>query len=272
MSDSARNLSPAAVLAAVEANQFSFLKNFGRGPGGEVRELPHLVRTISGIPHGMFNVVMGARLEPGSADAVIEEMLAEYAARGLPFSWLVSPSVRPAGLGARLAAHGLTHLFDDPWMALDLRALDEDQPAPPPGFRVVEVEDVEALKLFDAASTRGFEQSPQLSQGFFDIYAHLGLGRDRPLRHFVGLLDGEPVAASSLCLGGGAAGIFGVATAPEARRRGIGAAMTLAPLREARALGYRIAGLQSSDEGHGIYRRLGFADVCTISWYAWSPP
>jgi len=29
--------------------------------------------------------------------------------------------------------------------------------------------------------------------------------------------------------------------------------------------------LQSSDEGHGIYRRLGFADVCTISWYAWSP-
>src|SRR5438093_154113 len=110
-----------------------------RGPGGEVRELPHLVRTISGIPHGMFNVVMAARLEPGSADAVIEEMLAEYAARGLPFSWLVSPAVRPVDLGARLAAHGLRHLFDDPWMALDLRALDEDQPAPPPGFRVVEV-------------------------------------------------------------------------------------------------------------------------------------
>src|SRR5437763_1914496 len=110
-----RDPSSPSMLAAVEANQFAFMKNFGRGPGGEVQELPHLVRTISGIPHGMFNVVISARLDPGSADAVIAEMLADYAARGLPFSWLVSPSVRPAGLGARLAAHGLTHLFDDPW-------------------------------------------------------------------------------------------------------------------------------------------------------------
>ncbi|HET8628898.1 MAG TPA: GNAT family N-acetyltransferase [Thermomicrobiales bacterium] len=255
-------------VAAIEANQFAFLQYFGRGPGGEVQELPDATRTVSGIPHGMFNVVMGARFAPGDADERIAATLDYYRGLGLPLSWLVSPSTRPADLGARLVAHGLRHLFDDPWMALDLAALHEDQPAPPAGFAIREVEDLADLRLYDEAATRGFGQDVVLSKGFFDIYAHVGFGRDRPLRHFVGLLDGRAVAASSLCLAGGAAGIFGVATAPAARRRGIGTAMTLRPLREARALGYRLAGLQASQEGHGIYARLGFRDVCTVSWYA----
>ena len=79
------------------------------------------------------------------------------------------------------------------------------------------------------------------------------------------------MATASLFLAAGVAGIYFVCTVPSARRQGIGAAITLAALTEAQALGYRIAVLSSSSMGYGIYRRLGFAEYCRIGIYTWRP-
>jgi len=45
-----------------------------------------------------------------------------------------------------------------------------------------------------------------------------------------------------------------------------------AAMHEARARGYRMAILHSSALGVGIYRALGFRDVCAIGQHVWSPP
>jgi predicted acetyltransferase len=63
------------------------------------------------------------------------------------------------------------------------------------------------------------------------------------------------------------AGIYCVATTPEARGKGIGAEMTLVPLLEARAMGYKIGILQSSKMGEGVYRRLGFGEYGRLASY-----
>jgi ribosomal protein S18 acetylase RimI-like enzyme len=90
------------------------------------------------------------------------------------------------------------------------------------------------------------------------------MGRDIPLRNYIGYLDGKPVATSCLFFGGGAAGIYSVSTLPEFRGEGIGAAMTVMPLLDARAMGYRIGTLQSSEMGFNVYKRLGFRHLCQI--------
>jgi predicted acetyltransferase len=73
-------------------------------------------------------------------------------------------------------------------------------------------------------------------------------------------------------LGAGVAGVQFVATLPEARGQGLGAAMTLAPLRAARDLGYQAGILQSSEVGYKVYLRLGFVKVCEVDNFYWPAP
>jgi GNAT superfamily N-acetyltransferase len=153
-------------------------------------------------------------------------------------------------------------------MAVDLLALKNDLPMPP-ALRIECVSDFEALRRWLYVFTLGFGLPESVANAMFEIEVDLGQGQHLPRRLYVGWWDGEPVATSLLFLGAGVAGIYGVVTLPEARRQGIGRAMTLLPLLEARAAGYRVGILHASQMGLRLYRRLGFQQYCELSSYTW---
>lgn len=73
--------------------------------------------------------------------------------------------------------------------------------------------------------------------------------------------------------GAGVASFYGLAVVPAARRKGIGAAITLTPLLAARDAGYHHAVLFSTDEAVPLYERLGFRDCgVRIDRYFWRNP
>jgi ribosomal protein S18 acetylase RimI-like enzyme len=268
MSGILKDFSTPALVTAIEANYWEFWAFSGRSPQVELHDDPEMMWLVSGIPHPGFNGVLRTQLAPDDIDARISETLAHFKARRLPMLWWIGPSTRPANLGKHLEDHGLTHTAE-PGMAVDLLALNEDVPQPS-GLEIEHVRDLETLKKFGHAADIGFGIPDFVGKAILDIEASLGFGHHLPRQHYVGLLKGEPVATSTLFLGAGVAGIYTVATIPEARGHGIGSAMTLAPLREARAKGYRIGVLRSSQMGLNLYRRLGFKEYCEVSCYLWA--
>jgi ribosomal protein S18 acetylase RimI-like enzyme len=102
----------------------------------------------------------------------------------------------------------------------------------------------------------------------WDGYAELegipGLLRGASAAEFhlrVARLDGRDVGAVIAYDHEGDRGIFNLGTVPEARRRGIGTALTALQLHEARERGRTTASLQSTPIAEGVYAALGFANL-----------
>jgi GNAT superfamily N-acetyltransferase len=256
-----QDFSTAALVTAVEANQLAYSLYLARSPRVELHEEPGLTWFSSGIPLSFMNGVLQTRLDADEADGRIEDIQDIFRSRGLPFNWLIGSATRPPDLVKRLEAHGLSCTHSQPGMAADLLALNEESRAPA-GLTIRPVTDDKGLTEWVHTTFAGFGFPTSLERAFSDVLA--GLGFDLPARNYVGLLDGRPVATSTLFLAAGTAGVYWVSTIPEARRRGIGTALTLAPLREARAMGYRVGILHASETGMGSYTQIGFRAICTM--------
>jgi GNAT superfamily N-acetyltransferase len=264
-----QDLSVPALVKAIEENQFEGYQIFRHWPRAEVYDGPDMLWTITDIPSSMFSNVFRAQLAPDNIDAAIEAVITRCRSRNVPMCWHVGPATRPTNLGEVLQAHGFTHAGESPGMAADLLALNEGLPAPP-DLTVEQVADVETLKQFCHVFKVGFGWPDFVEDAWLDLFASVGLGAQSPMRHYLGRLKGVPVATMSSFLGAGVAGIYCVATVPDARRQGIGTAMTLAVLREARALGYRVGILEASEMGFSVYHKVGFREYCKQGHYEYT--
>jgi GNAT superfamily N-acetyltransferase len=174
-----------------------------------------------------------------------------------PFSCWVGPGDQPSGLSAALCAAGLKAEEESLGMAADLGALDE-QVDLPHGLRIERVRTVEQANQFAAINAANWTPPDPQVVRFYELAAPVLLRTDAPLWLYAGYLEDCPVAAAELTVAGGVVGLYGIPTLREYRRRGIGGAMTLRPLLDARAAGYSMAVLQASPEGARVYERIGF--------------
>jgi GNAT superfamily N-acetyltransferase len=118
-------------------------------------------------------------------------------------------------------------------------------------------------------SSKAFEIPDWAGQAWVDATKAFGIGWS-PWDLYLGRLDGRPAATSMAFCGAGVATVLAIATVAAARDRGIGAAITLAGLREPRERGYRHGVIFATELGAPVYRRIGFRDVdATISRWLW---
>ncbi|HEV7275959.1 MAG TPA: GNAT family N-acetyltransferase [Devosiaceae bacterium] len=260
-------MTDAEIIAAIEKNGAAFLRAMGRAGGGEERA-DTVCWTIGGSPIDYNNAVFAASLEPAEADAAIVASREMLRFHGVPGTWHVGPSMRPTDLRNRLLAHGFTHAGDDVGMAAELTALPE---LPVPGLAIEEVLGPPGLASWVATLAQGFGEGPPEAGWVGEVYSWLGYGGNSPWHHYLGRLDGRPVATATSFRTGDVAGVYFVFTLPEVRRRGIGASITAAALHRTLQEGARLGVLGASPMGEPVYRRMGFREYCRIGLYEWRP-
>jgi GNAT superfamily N-acetyltransferase len=84
------------------------------------------------------------------------------------------------------------------------------------------------------------------------------------VKHYVGSVEGLPVATATIVLDGKVAGVWNVGTLPEWERKGIGGAIMRHILLDAQGLGYEASMLLASPEGVPLYERLGYFTLDTM--------
>lgn len=233
----------------------------GRAPGMRALVTPGLAQGDSGLDTDTFNVVCAARLEAAGAAAAVASATAWYGDR--PFSWWLSPGDGPSELPDLLAGAGLTQAESEVAMACALSDLAEPGPRPG-GLTIRRVRTPSDLGAFAGLLASLAEPPEALIPAFYRAAESLLLSEACPLRLYLGILDGRPVATAEATVAGGVAGLYNVSTLSGERRRGIGTAMTVAPLLDAREEGVSHAVLQAAADGVGVYERVGFTRSGTV--------
>jgi GNAT superfamily N-acetyltransferase len=257
-----------SVKSAIKANWEAYHYCLGRSPNVELSIGRYLTWLMTDLPDFFMNLVVSTRLPSEDADELIESALAHFRSMNIrKLSWLAHEGIPSAKINKALLSHGLT--FKESFateMAIDLSPLPGDLPIPP-GLRIVPVVDEDTLRQWIHVASIGFRISEEFEKVWYDFFVDAII--DTHFRTYLALLNGKPVGTSQLFLSEGVAGIYNVTCIPEARGQGIGSAITLAPLLQAREIGYRVGILQASQQGYGVYRRLGFQDFGKLSLYLW---
>lgn len=284
------NAASETLAVAVEENLFALFRAMAAVlPGGEIVEDDTLSCHLTFPSNPMFKGAWRTRLtsdEDGTVDELIDRTIDWFRTRSAPFMfWWTGPGTQPADLGERLVGRGLLSMEEQqkevvhglvqteagaPCMIADLHTMNEAVlEAVPSAFRIEEIGDEQSLAAFKDVFVAAYGIPEWAGQAWVDATQRIGIGRT-PWKMYLGWLQGEPVATNILFNGGGIAGVYGVATLPNARGQGIGGAITLKPLLDARAMGYRYAGLFSSEMGIHAYQRIGFQLVeGRINRYLW---
>ena len=258
---------PTTLRQAIKANWADYYTYFARSPKVELHTDSPLTWMLTSVPDSFVNVVFRTQLPADRTSDVIDEALDHFRSKKVThLGWWVEEDAQQANRQKQLIDHGLTFSEGATGMAVDLTALHEDQPVPA-NLQIVHVEDRETLQRWIHIARVGFSV-PEWGEGrWCDVFADLGF--ELPIRSYLALLNGQLVGTSQLFLSAGVAGIYNVTCLPEARGQGVGGAITLAPLIEARQMGYRISILQASRLGARVYRRLGFQEYGRLNNYLW---
>jgi GNAT superfamily N-acetyltransferase len=222
--------------------------------GSDLEDDGASVRMASGLPIAFLNGAFCRRpVAPSDADAVVRAAIDFFGVRAVP--WLLwTRSSADVALSAACARAGLREVGGPPAMVLP--AIPREAPALPDRVEVARAS-VADLELVRQILADGFGMPIEVAQTFV---AEPLLDADGTAV-VIGLLDGRPMTTALVHVSGRTAGIYNVATLPDARGRGVGAAATWAAVMAGREIGAEHAILQSSSSGYPLYSRMGFVDV-----------
>jgi len=228
-----------------------------RVAGAEILEVDGYVLAFTNQPDPALNGVLVER-EPHDAAGSLHLAEAECVLRRQPLGVNLQRG-RHVQVDEAVRELGLALLVERPAMAVSTKALSETPP--PPGIEIRPVVTDADVGALVAVGVAAFDDDPAVGLA---VYGAGARGVDGA-RTFVAWDGEDPVGISAGYLVREAVSVMGVAVVPGARRRGIGAALTVHAARS--FPNADLAWLHPSDMARPVYEGLGFVPVS--DWEIW---
>jgi len=194
----------------------------------------------------------------------IPEVAARLRATGMPAAVLDSEDRNPE-LEAALAGAGFSHAGSLPGMEVELAKV--EKVSVPDGYRIERLSSGQDPHGWAHVLAEGYPVPPVAASAMSPVSIPVSDSPDAPIQFFQAIQGNEAVAVSALIVAEGLAGVYCVATLPDHRGRGLGAALTVAALQAGREIGLTTGVLQASEAGFGVYQRIGFVETGKGSIY-----
>ncbi len=267
-----RNPDQPEIEHAIEFNLYEFFRSMVNieFEDTQYEETEEFSRFFTGIPFYFFNGVIDNHISSENAMKKIKENIAFFEKRQVPFLWVLCPSSTPKNMRELLIKNGF--IIDKlQGMAYNLKILSTEREIVNK-VEIIKIENMETLKVWNDIILMGFGFPKEVRSDFFyKAFSFILLNKKTSASAFLAYYDGNPVASSLVLYKAGVAGIHMVTTLEEARGKGIGTAITLASLNEAKKLGYELTILHSTEMGLNMYKQMGFKEYCTIELFIWQP-
>jgi predicted GNAT family acetyltransferase len=226
--------------------------------GHVIDEVDGIVVCLSNLPAPDQQAALVER-EPLDAMRALADSEEIFRANGQSFGMLVQRG-RHASVDRALREYGPTVIMTEPAMAI--RRADVAPALVPAEVEIRPVTDAELLGRLVDVEVSSFGSEPSVAKRL------LGPGQlELPaVRFYAALLDGRPIAQAYTHTVNGACSVWGVATIPEERGRGVGTAITAFAIRD--APNADLAWLMATSDGRSMYERMGFHHVS--DWDVWA--
>lgn len=234
-------------------------------PAYRVETLPDVTRVIGPGLEAHDNFVLWSGLDAATADAAIAREAAYFGGQGRTVEWKLYGHDAPADLGRRLEAVGFVPEEPETLVVLDLGGA-----LPPP----VDPDGVTIERVVDPVRFGAIDDLMAAVYGSDDDWRSEVLGAElaaapERLSVYLAMADGHCVSAGWVRFhpGTGFADLWGGATRPHWRGRGIYRALVAKRAAEATARGFRFLTVDASAESRPILERLGFRALTTTTPY-----
>ena len=259
---------PSRIKLAIEENLFSLVLERNTWTKGEVHDDPDMIWSRSDFPYPFFNIILRPKIKSDHVEETLEKVVSRYHDLNVPIFWLIGPETKPNSLGKHLSNYGFKRLGEAPGMAIDLSLLNKEIQYPL-DLRISVIENQSTLDNWAQIWGLVFNATQEYTLAFVELAKFLVFDSPCDCVLYIGTLKNDPVAISMAYFGAGVAGIYNVGTIPSYRGNGIGTAMTVFSLLDAKNRGYHLSTLHSSDLGLSVYKKIGFYEFCKIEHFIW---
>lgn len=166
-----------------------------------------------------------------------------------------------------LITSGLEHIETEIGMAALTYNISLDLNKTLADIEIIEVTTLDDFKNYGSVMASVFDPFDHAAVKFYEkIYPYYK--KNPRVKMLLGVINGNPAGICLSINSDGIGGVYDIVTHPSYQKRGIGTFMTKLAIKQLKEDGCRIAGMQASSKGVGIYQKLGFQEFGEFKVYS----